>query len=156
MCCGKISFIYIRKKFLYRIMSDKTTVTTATTSTTATTASSVNVTTPSEGSAYTSIQEGAMKLRLKRTKSKTSIDAPEAATSPYIDVESVEEESHSGITFPPSISLTQVCSSESASTSTRKSPFLTISEVTSLRKRKMNEEEEEEEKMRRRSKGKPR
>ena len=89
-------------------MSDKTTVTTATTSTTATTASSVNVTTPSEGSAYTSIQEGAMKLRLKRTKSKTSIDAPEAATLPYIDEESVEEESHSGITFPPSISLMQV------------------------------------------------
>ena len=54
-------------------MSDKTTVTTTTTSTTATTASSVNVTTPFEESAYTSIQEGAMKLRLKRTKSKPQL-----------------------------------------------------------------------------------
>ena len=118
-------------------MSDKTT---------STTASSINVTTSSsEGSAYTSIQEGATKLRLKRTKSKTSSDAPEAATSPYIDVESVEEESHGGITIPPSISLTPVCTSELASTSIRKSPFLSISNVTSLGKRKREEVEEEQE-----------
>ena len=73
-----------------------------------------------------------MKLRLTRRKTNTSIDAPRATTSPYIDVESMEEESD----FASMLSTTR---------STRKSPLSSISGVTSPRKRKMEEEENEEE-----------
>ena len=119
--------------------SDKTTITTATTSTAVTTASSDNVTTPSES--YKSSQEGVLKLRLFKN-TKTLIDDPEATTSPVIDV---EHESHSNITVPPSINLTLIYSSEPTTTSTKKSPFLSISGNTFSRKRKINENEEEEE-----------
>ena len=121
--------------------SDKSTITTATTSTAVTTASSDNVTTPLES--YTSSQEGVLKLRLfKKTSTNTLIDDPEATTSPVIDV---EYESHSNITVPPSINLTLIYSSESTTTSTKKSPYLSISGNTFSRKRKINENEEEEE-----------